>query len=238
MRYRWSALIGSALLALTGLVVVGASPGTAAPTTAPTPGLTCPPVLPISGSASAVTPTSVTIRYSIFLAPPCGYDPPVTVTLFASRDNAQQWLDPVAEAVSGPERSGDVTLDGLTPGTEYWLRFTAGGHRDPYVFPSVRTAPLHPCTATVRIDSAWGGGFVATVTVRNTGDEALDGWRVSWSWAGDEHVQSLWNAVAQGPATAGNASYNATVAPGASTTFGMLVTTSGGPASLTPSCAG
>jgi cellulose binding protein with CBM2 domain len=36
------------------------------------------------------------------------------------------------------------------------------------------------CAATMRIDSEWGGGFVATVTVRNVSTAALDGWRVSW----------------------------------------------------------
>jgi len=238
MRYRLSALIGSAVLVLAGLVVGGASPVTAAPTAAPTPGptLTCPPALPISGSASAVTPTSVTIRYSMILTPPCGYNPPVTVTLFASQGDAQQWVNPVAEAVSGPERSGEVTIGGLTPDTAYWIRFTADGRHDPYVFPSVRTAPVATCAATVRIDSAWTGGFVATVTVRNVGDEALSGWRVAWTWPGDERIQSLWNAVAQGDATVGNASYNAAVAPGASTTFGMLVAASGTPAAIDPAC--
>ena len=103
---------------------------TATPTPSPT--LTCPPVLPITANVAGITTTSVTISYSIFLRPPCGYDPPMTVSLFASREDAQQWRTPVAVAVSGPERYGSVTVDRLTPDTEYWYRLTdVDGRRRP-----------------------------------------------------------------------------------------------------------
>jgi cellulose binding protein with CBM2 domain len=227
MPYGFGLAFSSAVLVVAGLV--SPSPSPSAP-------MTCPPVLPVSGAASAVTPTSVTISYSIFLSPPCGYDPPITVALFASQADAQQWTDPVGEAVSGPERSGQLTIGGLTPDTLYWFRFAAGDHRDPYVFASVRTAPIPVCSATIQIGSAWGGGFVATVSVRNVGTEAIDAWHVSWQWPGDERIQALWNATAQGAAAVGNASYNGELAPGASTTFGMLVATSMPPGAMALSC--
>lgn len=239
MPYRSGLLLGSAVLALAGLIVTGAAPASASAVPAPTPTPACPPVLPLSATASPVTATSVTISYAMFLTPPCGYDPPVTVAVFPSRANAQQWLDPVTEVVSGPERSGQITVGGLTPDTEYWLRFSAGGRRDPYLSPSVRTAAVPVCAATVHIDSRWDGGYVTTFTVRNVGDQALDGWRVSWRWAGDERIQALWNAAAQGgtdEVTVGNTSYNATVAPGGSTTFGMVVAAGGAPGTITPAC--
>jgi chitodextrinase len=242
MAYRFPVALGGAALTVTlllagGVGAAGAAPGTPAPT--PTPPITCPPILPISAAVSAVTPTSVTISYSIFLAPPCGYDPPVTVTLFADHDDAQQWVDPVGEAVSGPERSGPVTITGLTPDTLYWFRFTAGGHRDPYVFASVRTAPVPVCTATVKIDSEWSGGWVATISVRNVDVEPLTGWHVSWRWPGDERVQALWNATTSGSGpdvTVTDAGYNGSVPPGGTTTFGLLVTATGPPATITPTC--
>ncbi|GIF23742.1 cellulase/cellobiase CelA1 [Actinoplanes tereljensis] len=239
MSHRFSVLLAGAALTLAG--VAAATPATAAPSLDPTPAptLTCPPALPISGRATAVTTTSVTISYSMILTPPCGYNPPVTVTLFASQADAQQWLNPVAEAVSGPERNGQVTLDGLAPGTEYWLRFSADGKHDPYLFPSVRTAAVPVCAATAQIGSTWSGGFVATVTVRNVAAEALTGWRVSWRWAGDERIQTMWNAVpldSTTGVTVGNASYNATLPPGGSTTFGMLVATSTPTGDLTLTC--
>lgn len=207
----------------------------------PTPTIACPPALPITANVAGVTATSVTISYSIFFRPPCGYDPPMTVSLFANREDAQQWRSPVAVAVSGPERNGTVTIDRLTPDTEYWYRFTdVEGRRDPYVIASARTAPLASCRATATIDARWGSGFVATVTVRNTGSEPLDRWRVSWRWSGDERVQSVWGGVAETvgvDVTVRNAAYNGTLALDGVTTFGLLAATSSVPDGLTVSCA-
>lgn len=227
------------------LAVWGGASGTTEPTPTatptPSPTLTCPPVLPITANVAGVTTTSVTISYSIFLRPPCGYDPPMTVSLFASREDAQQWRTPVAVAVSGPERDGSVTVDRLTPDTEYWYRFTdVDGRRHPYAFSSARTSPLTSCRATATIDARWDNGFVATVTVRNTGTQPLDRWLVSWRWSGDERVQTAWGGVAEAAGadvTVRNASYNGALALDGATTFGMLVTTSSVPDGLTMACA-
>ncbi|HEX5205574.1 cellulose binding domain-containing protein [Paractinoplanes rhizophilus] len=224
MLRRLGVVLGGTVLAVAGLVAAGVGGATAAPAPAPT--LTCPPALPVSGVVTASTTTSLTISYTMLLTPPCGYDPPVTVSLFTALADAQQWLNPVAEVVSGPERNGTVTIGGLTPDTAYWFRFSADGQHDPYMIGSGRTAPLAACAATMVVDSAWGDGFVATVTVRNVGSETLGGWRVSWRWAGVERILSLWNAVtldSTDGVAVGNASYNGTLPVGASTTFGMMV---------------
>ncbi|MEU8390069.1 cellulose binding domain-containing protein [Micromonospora sp. NPDC048843] len=219
----------------------GTTESTPPPTPLPSPTIACPPALPISASVTGVTTTSLTVSYFIFFRPPCGYDPPMTVSLFTSREDAQQWRAAVAEGVSGPERNGAVTIDGLTPDTEYWYRFTdVDGRRDPYVIASARTASLASCRATATIDARWGSGFVATVTVRNTGTLPLDQWRVSWTWSGDEQVQTAWGGVAEtvgSDVTVRNASYNGTLALDGATTFGVLATTSAVPDGLTLTCA-
>ncbi|MEV0000684.1 cellulose binding domain-containing protein [Micromonospora sp. NPDC050980] len=236
--------LGAALTAALTLTGLAAPPGavrspavTATPT--PTPTLVCPPALPVSGQVTAATPTSLTVTYSMLLSPPCGYDPPMVVSLFTSREDAAGWGDPVAEAVTGPERFGTVTIDGLTPGTAYWFRFSdAHGSRYPYLIGGpART--LSTCAATTTIDSSWPGGFVATVTVRNEGTEPVAGWLVSWRWSGDERVQSVWGGVAEGAGpdvAVRNASWNGTLAPGGSTTFGLLVAAGETPGGITPSC--
>lgn len=233
----------AATLALTGWTAttdVQSPTATAAtPTPSPTPTLACPPALPVSGQVTGATTTSLTVTYWMLLSPPCGYNPPMVVSLFTSRTDAEQWRNPAAEAVTGPERSGTVTIGGLTPDTAYWFRFSdTEGVRDPYVIGGpARTLPT--CTATATIDSGWAGGFTATVTVRNTGTEPVQGWLVSWRWSGDEHIQSLWGGVAEssGPDVAvRNASYNGTLAPGGSATFGLLVATSVVPVGITPTC--
>jgi cellulase/cellobiase CelA1 len=246
MRYRFSVVLAGAAVVSAGLVVGAAAGAGAVPTMpvaaadpSPTPTAVCPPVLPISLTASAITATSVTINYSIMLRPPCGYDPPVTVTFFGSLEDAQRVRNPLAEAVSGPERYGTVTVDGLTADTAYWYRAVAGGATVPYPLGSVRTAAVTVCAATVVIDNKWNGGFLATVAVRNVGTETLDGWRVTWRWSGGERIVSMWNAVREdsgADVTARNAAYNGRLAPGGSTTFGMLVASGSPPEEIPLTC--
>ncbi|MFE2875252.1 glycoside hydrolase family 9 protein [Streptomyces roseus] len=86
------------------------------------------------------------------------------------------------------------------------------------------------CTVAYRIDNAWGNGFTATVTVRNTGTSAVSGWNLGWGFAGDQRISNAWNAaVSQSAATvtARDAGWNATLAPGGSASFGFQATYSG-----------
>ncbi|QKW13041.1 cellulose-binding domain-containing protein [Verrucosispora sp. NA02020] len=232
------ATIAAATLALVGAAGVASSAGAATsppvPLTtsqSPTPTVTvCPPALPLAGMVAGTTTTTVTIRYSLTFRPPCGYDLPITVHLFATREDAEQWHNPVASADTGLESYGNVVVEGLTPDTEYWFRFSdAKGRRDPYILGGpARTQEVPVCAATATIGSGWGSGFVATVTVRNTGTEVLDGWRVSWTWPGDQRVQSLWNGTvteAGSEVTVRDAGWNGRLAPGGSTTFGLLAST-------------
>lgn len=248
MRYRFSVVLAGAAVALAGVIAGGAGASAATtplatpvPTVGPTgTPIACPPALPITGGVSSVTSTSVTISYSMLLSPPCGYDPPVTVNLFASQEDAEQWQNPVAQVVSANERYGTVTIDGLTPDTQYWFRFSFVERQDPYVMTPVRTAPVETCTAVIAIDSGWGSGFVATVTVRNVSDETIDGWRVTWRWSGGQQILSAWNAVTQvsgADVAARNASYNGTLAPGDQASFGMLVSGPPPVGAISPACA-
>ncbi|MEV6692279.1 cellulose binding domain-containing protein [Micromonospora sp. NPDC051196] len=244
MKRTFGVVLATATLTLAaglGAPAIAQTSPTATPTPSPSQTPVCPPVLPINAMVTGTTATTLTITYSAFVVPPCGYDPPITFFLFGSREDAVQWQDPVAEGTSGPERSGTVTIGGLTPDTEYWFRLSdAEGVRDRYILGGpARTGSQPPCSATATIDTGWGSGFVATVTVRNTGDAQLNGWRVRWNWSGDERVQSVWNAVVETAATgvtARHAEYNRVLASGGSTTFGLLAATSSVPEELTLTC--
>jgi cellulase/cellobiase CelA1 len=66
---------------------------------------------------------------------------------------------------------------------------------------------------------------VAQASVANTGTSAVNGWSLAFSFPGDQHITSSWNAAVQqtGAAViAGNLGYNASIAPGASATFGVM----------------
>jgi hypothetical protein len=70
----------------------------------------------------------------------------------------------------------------------------------------------------------WPGGFTASVTVTNTSTTALNGWTVGWTFPGDQKITNAWSATATqtgAAVSAANVAYNASIAPGASTSFGF-----------------
>jgi hypothetical protein len=68
------------------------------------------------------------------------------------------------------------------------------------------------------------GGFTANVTIANTGSSALTGWTLTFAFPGDQKITNAWNATVtqSGPnVTATNLSYNATIPPSGSQSFGF-----------------
>ncbi|MEV7214381.1 glycoside hydrolase family 9 protein [Kitasatospora cineracea] len=90
--------------------------------------------------------------------------------------------------------------------------------------------PAASCTVAYKVDSSWGNGFTATVTVKNTGTAAVSGWTLGWSFDGDQRITNAWNATATqtgSTVTAQDAGWNGPLAPGASASFGFQATYSG-----------
>ncbi|MBM9508138.1 cellulose binding domain-containing protein [Streptomyces sp. KK5PA1] len=95
------------------------------------------------------------------------------------------------------------------------------------------------CTATYSNTNDWGNGFTADVTVTNTGTAATHGWKVTWTYGGNQHVTNSWNAnVTQSGAsvTASSLDWNGALAPSAATHFGFQGTYSGSNGTPTLSC--
>ncbi|WP_227995849.1 cellulase family glycosylhydrolase [Glycomyces albidus] len=84
------------------------------------------------------------------------------------------------------------------------------------------------CTAVVGIVNDWGSGWQGKVTVTAT-DAALDGWRLTWTWAGTTRITSSWNATVTSSGagvTATDVGWNGTVASGQSReVFGFIAST-------------
>jgi len=92
---------------------------------------------------------------------------------------------------------------------------------------SPSASPSATCAVSYVPQSEWGGGFVAQVTITNTGTAPVSGWALSFAFAGDQRITSAWNATVSqtgSAVTARSMSYNAVIAPGASTSFGFLGT--------------
>jgi cellulose 1,4-beta-cellobiosidase len=95
------------------------------------------------------------------------------------------------------------------------------------------------CTATYAVTSQWGNGFTANVTVENKGTAPSTGWKVSWTWSGNQQISNVWNGVLVGNGSnvvITNAGYNGSIAPGGNTVFGFQAGYSGTNVSPTLTC--
>jgi hypothetical protein len=80
------------------------------------------------------------------------------------------------------------------------------------------------CTVSYTTSSQWAGGFVANLTITNTGSLPVNGWTLKFTFPGDQKITSAWNGVATQTGEAVsivNESYNATIAPGGNTSLGF-----------------
>ncbi|MEV7808365.1 glycoside hydrolase family 9 protein [Microbispora sp. NPDC088329] len=80
------------------------------------------------------------------------------------------------------------------------------------------------CQVTYTTHGSWPAGFTTQLTVKNTGTKAIDGWSLKWSFLGGQKVDIGWNAKFSQKAatvTAANETYNKTIKPGQSITFGF-----------------
>ncbi|MCG7527355.1 glycoside hydrolase family 9 protein [Streptomyces sp. OfavH-34-F] len=80
------------------------------------------------------------------------------------------------------------------------------------------------CRVSYRVSQAWGTGFTADVTVKNTGSTPLDGWRLVFDFQGAEKIGNAWNATATqsgSRVTVRNAGHNGAVPAGGSASFGF-----------------
>ena len=85
------------------------------------------------------------------------------------------------------------------------------------------------CRVTYSADS-WGTGFVANVTVANTGSSALSDWTLGFTLPAGQSVTSSWNATLSGSSgalTARNTAHNGSIPAGGSTSFGFQGSYSG-----------
>ncbi len=104
------------------------------------------------------------------------------------------------------------------------------------VLAATQASAAASCSASYATQSQWAGGFVASLTVTNTGTTALSGWTVTFTYPGDQKVTNGWSATVtqSGEAvTATNVSYDSTIGPGGSVTVGWQGTWASSDASPT-----
>jgi uncharacterized protein (DUF1800 family) len=93
------------------------------------------------------------------------------------------------------------------------------------------------CNVSYRVVDQWAttptgspnpsGGFKAEITITNSGTATMNGWNVTWTFANGQNIYQNWEGslVQMGVnESVTNLSYNGTIAPSASRTFGFLAT--------------
>jgi len=99
-------------------------------------------------------------------------------------------------------------------------------------------------TATLTYDSDWGTGYQAKYTITNGTAATVTSWKVEFDLPGGSTLGSYWDALAAQSGThvtATNRTYNGTLAPGGTASWGFLVSGAGKPANCKlngASCAG
>ncbi|HEY1569902.1 MAG TPA: cellulose binding domain-containing protein [Pseudonocardiaceae bacterium] len=95
--------------------------------------------------------------------------------------------------------------------------------------PTTTTAAAPPagsgCSASWTVFSSWPGGFQLNFTVTNQGTTPTNGWQVGFTWPGAQTITQIWSASETqtgADVRVTNASFDGTVGPGGTTTFGFL----------------
>lgn len=104
------------------------------------------------------------------------------------------------------------------------------------VFLNIEEKPVET-RCTYEIIREWSNGFLGRVVINNLGNEAINGWSVSWRYNDGTKIQQIWNANYSGSYTASNLSWNGLIQPGGTVEFGFNGVKSG-PTTETPALNG
>lgn len=98
------------------------------------------------------------------------------------------------------------------------------------VTPTPTVTPVPDACSVTYTQNDWGSGATVTITIRNNGSSAINGWTLSWNFPGNQKIVNLWNGSytqSDTAVTVTNLSYNSVIPPGGSVTFGFNIIYSG-----------
>ncbi|WP_182904220.1 carbohydrate-binding protein, partial [Microbispora sp. H10830] len=120
---------------------------------------------------------------------------------------------------------GPTTSPSPTPPTSPSPTPPASPSPSPSPSPTITPTPNGgACNATYRTTNTWSGGYQGEITV-TAGNAPINGWTVKWTLSNGQTISQVWNgtvSTAGSAVSVTNASYNGSLQPSASTTFGFL----------------
>jgi glucuronoarabinoxylan endo-1,4-beta-xylanase len=151
--------------------------------------------------------------------------------------------------VSGSNGSFSLSLDGQsvttlvgslngaspTPTPTSTVTFTPNPTPTPTATATATPTPTfseYPAGCSVSYSqNDWGSGATVSVTIKNNGAAAINGWTLAWTFSGNQKITNLWNGSytqSGTTVTVKNASHNSSIAAnGGSVSFGFNLSYSG-----------
>jgi mannan endo-1,4-beta-mannosidase len=96
--------------------------------------------------------------------------------------------------------------------------------------PPPSSPPTATCAVAYTIQSQWSGAFQGDVKITNTGTTQIKPWALKWSFPNGQTISQIWGATqtqSGATVTATAISWNDTIAPGATVSFGFIGTWTG-----------
>ena len=99
--------------------------------------------------------------------------------------------------------------------------------------PTVTPTPTSEtgCAVSYVIQNDWGSGATINVTIKNNGNQDINGWTLNWTFPGNQQITNLWcgdHSQSGATVTVKNLSYNSTIpANGRTVNFGFNISYSG-----------
>ncbi|HVV24553.1 MAG TPA: cellulose binding domain-containing protein [Pseudonocardiaceae bacterium] len=100
----------------------------------------------------------------------------------------------------GSSTTDSFTVPNLVPGTGYTLNVLARDHNGNLSLPSAPvtftsgTPRNSTCAVNYVVTSGWGSGYVADISITDTGPNAINGWTLAFAFPSDsESLSSSWN---------------------------------------------
>jgi hypothetical protein len=110
---------------------------------------------------------------------------------------------------------------GLAPSTVHYYLVTAQNSAGESTLSNQASATTQSgvsCHVGYTVTTQWNVGFGTAITIKNTGSKPINGWNLTWTWAGNQQITEAWNSnyTQNGKnASLTNASWNPTIAAGA-----------------------
>ena len=126
-----------------------------------------------------------------------------------------------------------ATIGDVPDGT--YTNAAAHDHDGPFSQVEVASADVEVtgpvCHVDYKITGTWRGGHTVQLTIKNTGEERVNGWELDWTLPAGHGILLGWNGkftVDGSEVTVTNASWNKSIKPGKSVQIGFIGTQPGG----------